>query len=153
MSMQSQSGDVTHKKCPSCLVETSISLPNTLTHTLTPPLSVPPAWRYIRACVGVIVERHCRNLAAAMVWRGAPTLSPIQRPARCEVGKFQSAIQLNGPHKSDYKPQRIPVGTWERRRCEGGPHQRSDKNGGQCWAHTKPATPREPGEEGGERKE
>ncbi|KAI4805550.1 hypothetical protein KUCAC02_010155, partial [Chaenocephalus aceratus] len=48
-----------------------------------------------------------------------PTLSPIQRPARCEVGKFQSAVQLNGPHKGDYKPQRIPVGTWERRRCEG----------------------------------
>ncbi|KAI9547072.1 hypothetical protein NQZ68_021742 [Dissostichus eleginoides] len=56
-----------------------------------------------------------------------PTLSPIQRPARCEVGKFQSAVQLNGPHKGDYKPQRIPVGTWERRRCEGDRGNPSEK--------------------------
>lgn len=36
------------------------------------PLPVPHVWRYIGACVGVIVERHCRNLAAAVVWRAAP---------------------------------------------------------------------------------
>lgn len=79
--MSIQSGDII-KVSLELNVDLFISLPNTHTdtltrahihtHTLHHPLPVPPAWRYIGACVGVIVELHCRNLAAVEVWRAAP---------------------------------------------------------------------------------
>lgn len=75
-----QSGDITQKVAVlfgvKCRLFHFCALPSTdALHQhipSPPPLPVPPAWRYIGACVGVIVGRHCRNLAAAVVWRAAP---------------------------------------------------------------------------------
>lgn len=121
-----QSGDITQKKCPSCLelnVDFSISVhcpAQTLTTSTprAPSPPRPPCLAVYRGLCGSDCGAPLQEFGSGRGLESRPTLSPIQRPARCEVGKFQSAIQLNGPHKGDYKPQRIPVGTWERRRCE-----------------------------------
>lgn len=85
------------------------------------PLSpLPSAWRCIWACVGVIVGRHCRNLAAAAVWRAAPRWVPFSGQRAVRLGSFTQPYKSNGLHKGDYKPRRIPVGTWEWCRCEAG---------------------------------
>lgn len=106
-------------------------------HTPLPPC-LPPWLAVHRGLCGSDCGASLEEFGSGRGLESRPTLSPIQRPALCEVGKFHSAIQLNGSHKGDYKPQRIPVGTWERRRCEGGgrtgvTRQRGVINTGQYW--------------------
>lgn len=58
-------------------------------HTPSPtpfPLTSPAAC--IGVCVGVIAGRHCRNLAAAAVWRATPRWAPFSVQRTVRLGSF-----------------------------------------------------------------
>lgn len=71
-----------------------------------------------------------------------PTLSPIQRPAHCEVGKFHSAVQLNAPTKAITSPSAFLKGPGSDAGARG---PGNPSKTGQCRDHTKPNAPREAG--------
>lgn len=63
-----------------------------------PPLPSPPLCLavYLGLC-GSDCGAPLQEFGSGRGLESRPTLSPIQRPARCEVGKFHSAIQVQWP--------------------------------------------------------
>lgn len=96
------------KTCPSCS-QLNVdfcschALPSTDAHHHHIPSRVPPA-PLPPLCLAVYLGLCGSDCGAPLQEFGSgrglesrPTLSPIQRPARCEVGKFHSAIQVQWP--------------------------------------------------------
>lgn len=67
-------------------------------HPVSPALPSPPLCLavYLGLC-GSDCGAPLQEFGSGRGLESRPTLSPIQRPARCEVGKFHAAIQVQWP--------------------------------------------------------
>lgn len=96
----------------------------------TPPPSTSPA-AYIAVCVGVIAGRHCRNLAAAAVWRAAPRWAPFSVQRTVRLGSFSQPYNSIAPTKAITSPGAFlrGPGSGAGVRGTGVTRQKSDRHG------------------------